>query len=729
MGDLYASAVGTTVLINRRVPKRPPTFDGKLLLMDMKGSADETSVLDALTSYGSITSVRGLDAQHGSSSVQLGCSSVVEVTFRTQAEAADVALQAAGTLLDAAGRAICEWHTLLYNDRPYDERGWCCFEQIVANELIKLFVGVPKVDEVLKRLELPPKVLDLAREHDAYAADGSAGEGGVTNGGGRGENHKQEMMQRIEGAKFTGSADKENVKRIYENYVDKLAHALEGTLRMQFSDDDAGAQSGVGGDIQGAASDAAAPILPAAPQAHEWKLHPKQLLLMVPQASSRRGGTVGTTALLSAAQLGADTATFSRLSWYDRCCQVVVPWVPEESDALMTTFSHEVDALRSLGRSGLTAAEGPSRIHNFVDNVQTPQLKARLDELRVKPREDRSHSENAHKQRSAELRNLSQVQDALADFKLLQKQNENSPKYSKLLDEQLVRIGQLLGIEPRPMDEKALIDALYKKADVLEIQKRIPRNPERPITFPLRPADKLKESLDECATGLSTVILEHSKVVERADQALAAAFAREHLESACRSALRAMGTVGLRRYAAGQVLVVHHEDEWVDASVRGDAAEDDANSAEAAWGIHRLELHVRGGTMTAIEKALHPWNHAPRELEREDFEAQLKEHVNELTEQHSYIKDALSGQKLSVNEQLVPIEVSAAFKDADELAGIHDVEGLSAWLYGLYKSRLNGGAAEKPVCALLTAGPAAGKTVRAAAALCSRAALFLACFP
>ena len=183
MGDLYASAVGTTVLINRRVPKRPPTFDGKLLLMDMKGSADETSVIDALTSYGSITSVRGLDAQHGSSSVQLGCSSVVEVTFRTQAEAADVALQAAGTLLDAAGRAICEWHTLLYNDRPYDERGWCCFEQIVANELIKLFVGVPKVDEVLKRLELPPKVLDLAREHDAYAADGSAGEGG--NGEGR----------------------------------------------------------------------------------------------------------------------------------------------------------------------------------------------------------------------------------------------------------------------------------------------------------------------------------------------------------------------------------------------------------------------------------------------------------------------------------------------------------------------------------------------------------------
>ena len=57
MGDLYASAVGTTVLILKEIPPRPKEFDGALALFgEMKDGVDEAAVRTALARYGDIQS-------------------------------------------------------------------------------------------------------------------------------------------------------------------------------------------------------------------------------------------------------------------------------------------------------------------------------------------------------------------------------------------------------------------------------------------------------------------------------------------------------------------------------------------------------------------------------------------------------------------------------------------------------------------------------------------------
>ena len=80
-----------------------------------------------------------------------------------------------------------------------------------------------------------------------------------------------------------------------------------------------------------------------------------------------------------------------------------------------------------------------------------------------------------------------------------------------------------------------------------------------------------------------------------------------------------------------------------------------------------------------------------------------------LRAQHEGIADALSGRKLDVLEQCVPIEALAA-SDAS-LTEVSDVAGLSVWLHSSNAQCTKGGATNAPACALLTAGPAAGKTV------------------
>ena len=51
MGDLYASAIGTTVLQLKEIPLRPPELDGKLCLFDLADSVDERAIRAALEEY------------------------------------------------------------------------------------------------------------------------------------------------------------------------------------------------------------------------------------------------------------------------------------------------------------------------------------------------------------------------------------------------------------------------------------------------------------------------------------------------------------------------------------------------------------------------------------------------------------------------------------------------------------------------------------------------------
>jgi hypothetical protein len=72
--------------------------------------------------------------------------------------------------------------------------------------------------------------------------------------------------------------------------------------------------------------------------------------------------------------------------------------------------------------------------------------------------------------------------------------------------------------------------------------------------------------------------------------------------------------------------------------------------------------------------------------------------------QHAHITDALSGRRLNAITECVAIQMKGV-DPAGKPLDVKDVEGLSAWLRGLQNS------APGPLrCALLTAGPAAGKT-------------------
>ena len=55
MGDLYASAVGTTVLQHKEIPPRPAQFDGCLRLGGMP-RVNEAAIREALGGFGEILS-------------------------------------------------------------------------------------------------------------------------------------------------------------------------------------------------------------------------------------------------------------------------------------------------------------------------------------------------------------------------------------------------------------------------------------------------------------------------------------------------------------------------------------------------------------------------------------------------------------------------------------------------------------------------------------------------
>jgi hypothetical protein len=195
-----------------------------------------------------------------------------------------------------------------------------------------------------------------------------------------------------------------------------------------------------------------------------------------------------------------------------------------------------------------------------------------------------------------------------------------------------------------------------------------------------------RSAIDSTAGELITAIqkrVARAEVVSRLEAFKAATVT--DIETVATRSLRASGTLGARRYAAGQWLTVRRATQWVDVKV--DAA-----------GAVRFD--------DGEEPILHPWNHAPREIEAAEFAAMLEWHMSTQRTQHAWIADALSGRKLETLTQCVAINVV----DGANIASIADAHGLSTWLHAQYKKRLSGGECEAPCAALLTGPPAAGKT-------------------
>ena len=102
MGDLYASAIGTTILQIKEIPERPADFHGALCLFTLAEGVDESKIRAELEHFGSIQ-----DCKLG------GWPSAI-VYFSTH--------EAAVAAKRAAPLSICEGVDTLYNERSYDGR-------------------------------------------------------------------------------------------------------------------------------------------------------------------------------------------------------------------------------------------------------------------------------------------------------------------------------------------------------------------------------------------------------------------------------------------------------------------------------------------------------------------------------------------------------------------------------------------------------------------------------
>jgi len=146
MNEPYASAVGTTVLQLKDIPDRPARFDGKLCVFGPKEGVDEAKIRTAFKEVAESISMEATPSMPQKWVVQ----------FATH----ELALEAKR----ACGNMSELWSGLdtLYNERPYDDRGWCCFEDIASVELILRLASFPEMRDALS--VLPPKVLSISAD-------------------------------------------------------------------------------------------------------------------------------------------------------------------------------------------------------------------------------------------------------------------------------------------------------------------------------------------------------------------------------------------------------------------------------------------------------------------------------------------------------------------------------------------------------------------------------------
>ena len=109
MNEPYASAVGTTVLQLKEIPPRPADFDGALAIFGPKEGLNESQIRSTLEKVGKIESIEATPDMPQKWVVR----------FATH----KLALEAK----EQFGSMPELWAGLdtLYNERPYDERGWC----------------------------------------------------------------------------------------------------------------------------------------------------------------------------------------------------------------------------------------------------------------------------------------------------------------------------------------------------------------------------------------------------------------------------------------------------------------------------------------------------------------------------------------------------------------------------------------------------------------------------
>jgi hypothetical protein len=226
MGDLYASAVGTTVLQLKEIPTRPAEYNGALCLFlnwdegkQAYRDVSREAVEAALGGFGTIKSceLTGDLRDH---------QGAVVVRFATHAAA--LAAKKAGPFPE-----LCAGVDTLYNERSYDGRrgeagraddegrGWCCLEDGVSGELLIRLRAYPKMRDALAKLR--PKMLKLRSGQQAVPVDLVTEEL---------EGRVERVIARIQSATFTGKGDKEKVPALYKTYVARIAMTLQSIIGL-----------------------------------------------------------------------------------------------------------------------------------------------------------------------------------------------------------------------------------------------------------------------------------------------------------------------------------------------------------------------------------------------------------------------------------------------------------------------------------------------------------------
>ena len=353
MGDLYASAIGTTVLQIKEIPKRPKEYDGALALFGLKVS-DESSIRQAFEEYGTVVSC------------EVGGHPEAKVFFSTH-EAALHAKESASKLVH-----ICGGIDTLYNDRSYDGRsgeagrdnddgrGWCTMESAASSELLMRLKAYPKMQEALDKLGRP-KLLLLSSSESTVEVDLQDSELAT---------RVEEVTLRITIAHFIGRGDKPVVIQTYRDYVDRMGTVLTQTFVALGSRSSSGMAGSETVQLE-------LPPLPTvdAPPAPQLRLAAGQVLLVLPPEGdeSRSAGGQGDTRFGVIGESGRITLTIVRGEVevaYDACVQAVLPWQPEAACAELVQHVEALPALAETARPLLASARALK-----ADSLTEAQLK------------------------------------------------------------------------------------------------------------------------------------------------------------------------------------------------------------------------------------------------------------------------------------------------------------------------------------------------------------------
>lgn len=200
MANLYASAIGTAVLQLKRIPPCPKEAVGAIRVCRIpSGFATKTALTKAFASVGEVTDVvvRGADE--------------ATVVYRTKESAAKALWYNRRTLGLSEDVYLCSE----YNDRAYDNRGWCAFENSVSLEFLSR--SVKPGNEEMKAIMDAPSM----RKMYQIGTPGGAPEPVSPSG----PQDKQAVQKRIEAASFIGKADQKLVLDMYKKFQLDGAHA------------------------------------------------------------------------------------------------------------------------------------------------------------------------------------------------------------------------------------------------------------------------------------------------------------------------------------------------------------------------------------------------------------------------------------------------------------------------------------------------------------------------